>query len=33
MGYMHQTGKGVPQDLFLAKRYYDEAATVSADAV
>eukprot|EP00752_Nemacystus_decipiens_P006865 g6166.t1 len=33
MGYMHQTGKGVPQDLFLAKRYFDEAATVSTDAV
>ncbi|CAM9519908.1 unnamed protein product [Pylaiella littoralis] len=33
MGYMYQMGKGVPQDLFLAKRYFDDAADVSADAV
>lgn len=33
MGYMHQMGKGVPQDLFLAKRYFDQAAVVSSDAV
>eukprot|EP00903_Cladosiphon_okamuranus_P006906 g6721.t1 len=33
MGYMYQTGKGVPQDLFLAKRYFDDAATASADAI
>ncbi|CAM9941743.1 unnamed protein product [Ectocarpus sp. 12 AP-2014] len=33
MGYMHQMGKGVPQDLFLAKRYFDQAALVSSDAV
>ncbi len=25
MGYMHEYGYGVPMDLHLAKRYYDEA--------
>ncbi|CAM9190895.1 unnamed protein product [Hapterophycus canaliculatus] len=33
MGHMHQVGKGGPQDLFLAKRYFDDAAVFSADAV
>lgn len=33
MGYLHQMGKGLPQDLFLAKRYFDEAALANKDAV
>ena len=33
MGYLHQMGKGLPQDLFMAKRYFDEAAEASTDAM
>ena len=32
LGAMHQTGLGLPQDLHLAKRYYDMAAEASPDA-
>lgn len=32
LGYMHQFGTGVPQDLHLAKRYYDSALGESGAA-
>lgn len=32
LGYMHQTGIGLPQDFHLAKRYYDDAKTQDPDA-
>ncbi|GAA5916071.1 hypothetical protein JCM6882_008305 [Rhodosporidiobolus microsporus] len=32
LGWMHETGKGVPQDFHLAKRYFDMAYETSADA-
>lgn len=32
LGYMHQHGVGVPADLHLAKRYYDQARSISEDA-
>lgn len=32
LGFMHQFGVGLPQDLALAKRYYDKAGEVKADA-
>ncbi|OQV18486.1 Protein sel-1-like protein 1 [Hypsibius exemplaris] len=32
LGYMHQRGYGVKQDLHLAKRFYDRALETSADA-
>lgn len=28
LGYMHEHGIGVEKDLFLAKRYYDDALVV-----
>ncbi|GAA5988858.1 hypothetical protein JCM11641_005045 [Rhodosporidiobolus odoratus] len=31
-GWMHETGKGVPQDFHLAKRQYDMALEISLDA-
>lgn len=31
LGYMHEHGKGVPRDWYLAKRYYDLSGEVSAD--
>jgi len=32
LGYMHELGHGMPQDIHLAKRFYDMAADTSADA-
>ncbi|BGP04904.1 ERAD-associated protein [Rhodotorula toruloides] len=32
LGWMHETGKGVPQDFHLAKRQYDIALETSTDA-
>ncbi|GAA5863624.1 hypothetical protein JCM1840_000083 [Sporobolomyces johnsonii] len=32
LGWMHETGQGVPQDFHLAKRYLDSALEVSSDA-
>ncbi|GAA6051264.1 hypothetical protein JCM3770_006785 [Rhodotorula araucariae] len=32
LGWMHETGQGVPQDFHLAKRHYDTAYDTSADA-
>ncbi|BGP12880.1 hypothetical protein JCM10213_005166 [Rhodosporidiobolus nylandii] len=32
LGWMHEVGKGVPQDFHLAKRYYDMALETSPDA-
>ncbi|BGO96760.1 ERAD-associated protein [Rhodotorula toruloides] len=32
LGWMHETGKGVPQDFHLAKRQYDMALETSSDA-
>ena len=29
---MHERGLGLPLDLHLAKRYYDQAAEISPDA-
>jgi TPR repeat protein len=31
MGYMHATGKGVPQDLLLARKAYEDAASLSSE--
>ncbi|GMS77877.1 hypothetical protein PENTCL1PPCAC_52, partial [Pristionchus entomophagus] len=33
LGYMHERGEGMAQDLYLAKRYYDSAMEHSPDAV
>lgn len=33
LGYMHEYGLGLPHDMDLAKRYYDQALEASADAV
>ncbi|KAF8386466.1 sel-1, partial [Pristionchus pacificus] len=33
LGYMHERGEGMTQDLYLAKRYYDSAMEHSPDAV
>lgn len=33
LGYMHQTGQGLPQDFHLAKRFYDDAKLRDADAM
>jgi TPR repeat protein len=30
LGYMHEFGIGLPLDLHLAKRYYDESLTADA---
>jgi len=32
LGYMHELGHGMPQDVHLAKRFYDMAAETSTDA-
>jgi SEL1 protein len=32
LGYMHEHGQGLPLDLHLAKRYYDQALEVDAAA-
>lgn len=32
LGYMYEQGHGLPQDIHLAKRFYDMAAETSADA-
>ena len=32
LAFMHQQGLGMPKDLFLAKRYYDEALAADSDA-
>ena len=32
LGYMHELGHGMRQDIHLAKRFYDMAAETSADA-
>ena len=32
LGYMHELGHGMRQDIHLAKRFYDLAAETSADA-
>ena len=32
LGYMHELGHGMPQDIHLAKRFYDMAAETSVDA-
>ena len=32
LGYMHELGLGMKQDIHLAKRFYDQAADTSADA-
>ena len=32
LGYMHELGHGMPQDIHLAKRFYDMAAETSTDA-
>lgn len=32
LGYMHEHGQGLPLDLHLAKRYYDQAIEVDAAA-
>ena len=32
LGYMHEHGHGLPLDLHLAKRYYDQAVTVDSAA-
>jgi TPR repeat protein len=33
LGWMHEHGVGIPQDLHLAKRYYDMSVETSADAI
>jgi SEL1 protein len=32
LGYMHEHGEGLPFDLHLAKRYYDQALETDSDA-
>lgn len=32
LGYMHEHGVGLPMDLHLAKRYYDQALETDHDA-
>ena len=32
LGYMHEHGQGLPLDLHLAKRYYDQALEIDAAA-
>ncbi|EGT45201.1 CBN-SEL-1 protein [Caenorhabditis brenneri] len=32
LGYMHEVGEGITRDLYLAKRFYDQAIEHSADA-
>lgn len=32
LGYMHEHGEGLPHDLHLAKRYYDEAVELDPAA-
>lgn len=32
LGYMHERGEGLPLDLHLAKRYYDQALEHNLDA-
>ena len=32
LGFMHEYGAGLPQDLHLAKRHYDKAAAAQPDA-
>jgi len=32
LGYMHEHGKGLPFDLNLAKRYYDQALEIDSAA-
>lgn len=32
LGYMHEKGLGIKQDIYLAKRFYDMAAETSPDA-
>lgn len=32
LGYMHEHGLGLPLDLYLAKRYYDQALEVDPAA-
>ena len=32
LAFMHQQGLGLPRDLFLAKRFYDEALAADSDA-
>lgn len=32
MGMMHMTGRGVPMDYFMAKRYFDSARELSMEA-
>lgn len=32
LGYMHEMGKGLPQDYYLAKRYYDSAKDIDSGA-
>lgn len=32
LGYMHEHGEGLPLDLHLAKRRYDEALGIDSDA-
>jgi TPR repeat protein len=31
LGYMHATGSGVPQDLLLARKAYQDAASLSSE--
>lgn len=33
LGFMHEHGLGLPKDLHLAKRYYDQSRTLSADGM
>lgn len=32
LGYMHEHGQGLPFDLHLAKRYYDQAVEIDSSA-
>lgn len=32
LGYMHEVGEGITRDLYLAKRFYDQAIEHSQDA-
>lgn len=32
LGYMHEHGQGLPFDLYLAKRYYDQALEADSAA-
>lgn len=32
LGYMHEHGQGLPFDLHLAKRYYDQALSIDSAA-